>query len=151
MSHGGFERSSCCTFQFPSTELFPQHNFPKWDCRFRWAYSFWIGEVWWMLFISFSSLPSPRPVSIWNYSNKVFSEKLGSSCLIYVRPSQESTVLLPISRLPNSNRSNQHLERLYNCVVGCLFGHWSRWQQFLCYSGLWRCWLMMNDCCLRDV
>ena len=25
---------------------FPLHNFQKWDCRSRWAYSFWIEEVW---------------------------------------------------------------------------------------------------------
>ena len=47
-SHGGFERSSCCTLQFTSTELLPLHNFQKWDSRCRWAYSFGIGEVWWM-------------------------------------------------------------------------------------------------------
>ena len=47
-SHGGFERSSGCTLQFPSTELFPLPNFQKRDCRCRWAYSLGIGEVWWM-------------------------------------------------------------------------------------------------------
>ena len=31
----------------PSTELFPLHNFQKWDCRFRWAYSFKTGDVRW--------------------------------------------------------------------------------------------------------
>ena len=41
-SHMGFERSSGCT------QLFPLPYFQKWDCRFRWAYSFGIGEVWWM-------------------------------------------------------------------------------------------------------
>ena len=34
-SHGGFERSYGCTLQFPYTELFPLHNFQKWDCHFR--------------------------------------------------------------------------------------------------------------------
>ena len=50
-SHGGFERDSCCTLQFPSTELFPLHNFQKWDCCCQWVYSFRIGEVWWMMSI----------------------------------------------------------------------------------------------------
>ena len=47
-SHGGFEWSSCSTLHFPSAKLFPLHDFQKRDCRFRWAYSFGIGEVWWM-------------------------------------------------------------------------------------------------------
>ena len=47
-SHGGFGRSSGCTLQFTSAELLPLHNFQKWDCRCRWAYSFGIGEVWWL-------------------------------------------------------------------------------------------------------
>ena len=29
-SHGGFERSSGCTLKFPSTELYPMHNFQNW-------------------------------------------------------------------------------------------------------------------------
>ena len=29
----GFEKSSGCTLQFLSTELFPLHNFQNWDCR----------------------------------------------------------------------------------------------------------------------
>ena len=47
-SHGGFRRSSSCTLQFTSAELLPLHNFQKRDCRCRWAYSFGIGEVWWL-------------------------------------------------------------------------------------------------------
>ena len=45
-SHGIFGRSSVCTLQYTSAELLPLHNFQKWDCRCRWAYSFGIGEVW---------------------------------------------------------------------------------------------------------
>ena len=55
-SHGGFERSSGCTLQFPSTELFPLHNFRNWDCRCQWAYSFGIGEVWWMIHIALNPI-----------------------------------------------------------------------------------------------
>ena len=40
---------SLISLQFPSTELFPLHKFQKWDCRCRWAYSFGIGEIWWMV------------------------------------------------------------------------------------------------------
>ena len=43
-----FKRSSGCTLQFPSAELFPLHNFQNWDCRCMRAYSFGVGEVWWM-------------------------------------------------------------------------------------------------------
>ena len=39
-SYGWFERSSDCTLQFPSTCIFPLHNFQKWDCRRQWAFSF---------------------------------------------------------------------------------------------------------------
>ena len=47
-SHGGLDRCSGCTLEFPSAELFPLHNFQKADCRCQWAYSFGVGEVWWM-------------------------------------------------------------------------------------------------------
>ena len=47
-THGGFDRCSGCTLEFPSAELFPLHNFQKADCRCQWAYSFGLGEVWWM-------------------------------------------------------------------------------------------------------
>ena len=40
--------SSGCTLQFPSTKHFPLPYFQKWDCHFQWAFSFGIGEVWWM-------------------------------------------------------------------------------------------------------
>ena len=48
-SHREFETSSGCTLQFTSTELFPLHNFQQWDCHCLWAYSFGIGEVWWIV------------------------------------------------------------------------------------------------------
>ena len=31
--HGGFDRCSSCTLEFPSAELFPLHNFQQADCR----------------------------------------------------------------------------------------------------------------------
>ena len=61
---------------------------------------------------------------------------------------------LPNFRFPNSPQSIywfKNLERLYNCLVGRAIGCSSRWQQFLCYSGLWRCWLIRYDWCLRAV
>ena len=48
-SHGGFGRISGCTLQFTSAELLPLQDFQNWDCRWRWAYSFGIGEVLWLI------------------------------------------------------------------------------------------------------
>ena len=46
-SPGWFIRSSGCKFLFPSTCIFPLHNFQMWDSRRSWAYSFELREVWW--------------------------------------------------------------------------------------------------------
>ena len=32
-----------------------------------------------------------------------------------------------------------------SCLLACLLSCSSRWEQFWCYSGLWRCWLITND------
>ena len=63
-SHGGFDRCFGCTLEFPSAELFPLHNFQKADCRCQWAYSFGVGEVWWMVNMDNRFLSMPRKVSL---------------------------------------------------------------------------------------
>ena len=54
-------------------------------------------------------------------------------------------------QISNSNESNQNLEKLYIRMVGWSFGWTSPWQQFWYYSGLWTCWLVIDDWCLKAV
>ena len=64
---------------------FPLNNFQKWDCRCRWAFSFGIGEVWWMISLYTSNKTSGEmcngPINL-HIFEQLFLELLGALFLI---------------------------------------------------------------------
>ena len=118
-----------------STVVFLNNNLSVLEVTlvFRRKLAYYYAEVYWR---SHSSL----------LSGKIAGSQTRVTYRIKIIPFQKLWHIAELQIKPKS-KSNQtkNLERLYNCLVSCFLSCSSRWEQFWCYSGLWRCWLIIND------